>query len=564
MITARNAYGMAGAASACCVLLSAFSSSAWAQAGYVHEVSGLVSIKNAAGKAVAAKPGDQFDANTVCNTGADGKVMLKFADGQVVALGANSGLRIGQYHYDPASRAQNSSTVELMKGEMRFVAGLIGASNREGVRVIAGESMIGIQSPGGADFTVAVRPGAQEAGYVAVARGEISARTPSGEIARIATSQYAPWRPGRTSPLPLPLAAAPATVQASVAALWAAVLPASAPVEIASAARTAAATAALGPAMAAVGAAPSLAGYVARVSDAVSVQTSSGGKGTPVVGTTFQRGATFSTGADEDVVLKFADGQIVALGPDSLLAVSQYRFDPGDVKASRSVLDLVNGSMRIITGSIHTENHEGISITAGASTIDILNTGPADFTVVVDTRNQEVGVARVSLGEISVHTPYGLIDKIKTGQSSLWGPKTPASPVAVAATSALLDAVVALPVPDNMPVAVVSAARAAAAVADANRAQAAANANPNNAQLQAAAQEAKELANLATQAATAAIDPGITAKAIATMLQDLPPTAAGPVLAQAPAAAAAFPGATTPFLPTVSPGAGGGCTGSRC
>ena len=560
MIAARNVYKMAGA---CCALLCAFSSGAWAQAGYVHKVSGLVSVKNTAGKAVVAKPGDKFDANTAYTTGADGKVMLKFADGQVLALGANSAVRIGQYHYDPASRAQNNSTVELMKGEMRLVAGLIGASNREGVRVVAGNSMIGIQSRGGADFTVAVSPGSQEAGYVAVALGEISARTPSGEIARIATGQYAPWRPGRASPLPLPLAAAPATVQASVAALWSAVLPASAPVELASAARTAAA-AALGPAIGAVGAEPSLAGYVAEVSNTASIRTPSGVTVTPKVGSTFEADTTLVTGADGNLVVKFADGQVVALAPGSTLAIKEYQFDPGNAKASRAAIDLVDGAMRVVTGAIHAGNREGIRITAGVSRIDIVSSGPADFGTAVKSGDQQGGITRVAVGEVSVQTPDGRVANIKTGQSSPWGSTTPASPMAVAATAALLDALVALPVPDNTPVAVVSAARAAGAAADANKAQAAANANPENVQLQAAAQEAKELANLATQAATAASDPGITAKAIATMLQDLPPTAAGPVLAQIPAAAAAFPGAATPSIPTITPGAGGGCTGSRC
>jgi len=363
MNATRNVHsGAASAFGACCVLIAfaAFSSAAWPQAGYLHKVSGLVSVQRQAGKVEAAKAGDKFDANTVYRAGADGALMLKFADGQVVALGANSALRVDQYHYDPASRSQNRSTIEMMQGEMRFVAGLIGAANSEGVRVIAGNTVINI-SPGGADFSVGVTPGAQEAGYIAVALGEISARTPSGDIGKISAGQYAPWQPGRTPALPVPLAAAPATIQASVAALWAAILPASTPVEVASAARTAATVAALGPAMASVG---------------------------------------------------------------------------------------------------------------------------------VDAR--------------------------------------------------------------------------LAAEAEANRAQAAANANPQNAQLRAAAQGARELANLATQEAAAASEAGIAAKAIATMLQDLPPTAAGPVLAQAQAAAATIPGATIPSFITVTPGAGGGCTGSKC
>ncbi len=362
MSAQKNMQQAARAFGACCLVLAlaALSSAAWAQIGYVHYVSGLVSIQRETGKVEAVKAGDEFDANTAYRTGADAELMLKFADGQVVALGPDSALRVGQYHYDPASRSQNRSTIEIMQGEMRFVAGLIGAANSEGVRVIAGNSVISI-SPGGADFTAGVKPGAQEAGYIAVALGEISARTPSGDIGEISAGQYAPWQPGRTPARPVPLSAAPAAVQASVAALWTALVPASTPVQVASAGRTAATVAALGPAMASVGI------------------------------------------------------------------------------------------------------------------------------------NQRL-----------------------------------------------------------------------AAEATASRAQAAANANPQDPQLRAAAQGAKQLADLATQAATATSDAGIMAKAIATMLQDLPPTAAGPTLAQVAAAPATVPGASIPAIPAVTPGAGGGCIGSKC
>ena len=570
MIALKNVHKAASAFGACCALLAlaVFSSAAWAQAGYVHEVSGLVSIQSAAAKAVPAKVGDMFEADTVFRTGTDGKMILKFADGQVAAAGADSALRVGQYSYVPGSPRQSSSTVELMKGEMRFVTGIIGAANREGVRIIAGNSMIGVLSPGGADFTVVVNPGPKEAGAAVVARGEISARTPYGQISKIAAGQYAPWQPGRSPPLPMPFAAAPAVIQARVAALWATALPANTPVAVASAARTAVATAAVGPAMAAVGASPRLAGYVEAISNTVSIQTTAGSTATANAGTTFEAGTTFNTGTDGRVVLKFADGELVVLGPGSVLAVAQYQFDPSNAKASRSAIELVNGAMRVITGYMHTANHEGMSISAGASIIDILNTGPADFTVVVDTKDKEVGVAAVTAGEIAVHTPYGPISKIETGQAAPWQPgraPLPPGPLtgAPAAIQAGVAALAATALSENTPVVVESAARAAAAVTTADRARAAASADPGNAQLRAAAQAATELANSATQAATAAAQ-AVAATVFASTLAALSATAAGPALAQVPAAPTASP-PIAPIAPSaVTPGGGGGCTGSPC
>jgi hypothetical protein len=563
----------------CAALLAcmALSSAAWAQAGYIHQLTGLVSIQKEAGKTEAAKAGDMFDANTAYRAGADGKITLKFADGQVVALGADSAVRIGQYRYDPGNPKQNSSTVELVQGEMRFVAGLIGVANSAAVRVMAGNSLISM-SPGGADFSVGVKPGAQEAGYVVVARGEISARTPSGQVSKITSGQYAPWQQGRSLSLPMPFAAAPAVVQAAVAASWSNLVPVSTPVEVAAAARTAAALAVTVAAdastqtPAAAQGGPRLAGYVTAVSNSASVRTATGGKDTPGVGATFQAGAAFSTGTDGTMTLKFADGQVVVLGPNSNLAVAQYDFDPGNVKASKSSIDLVNGTMRILTGTIHAENHDGINISSGASIIEIVSAGPADFDVAVDTRvkDQEVGIARVRVGEIAVYTPYGPIDKIKSDESAPWGPrKTPTSTIPLAAGLALVESVLTLQipaVPNNEPVAVAAEARAAAATAAANQAQAVAAANPANPQLQAVAKTAGELANLANNTANAASQ-AVAATIFASTLTNLPAAAAGNALGPALAQVASAPPPTipvAPIAPTVTPTGGGGCLGSKC
>lgn len=570
MIVLENAHKAASAFGACCraccllLALAAFSSVAWAQAGYVHEVSGTVSIQRVSAKAAPAKVGDTFESDTVFRTGADGKVILKFADGQVVALGVDSALRIGKYRYLADNLRQSISTMEFLRGEMRFVTGLIGAANREGVRITAGNSMIAIQQAGGADFTAAVNPDPQEVGYAVVALGEISVRTPYGPIYRIASGQYVPWRPGHTPPLPLPVAAAPAAVQAAAGWWWATVLPTATPVAVESAARAAVAMA--GPAMAAAGADPGHAGYVDAISNTVFIERAGGRAVTASVGDTFRAGTTFNTGAEGQVVLKFADGQIVVLGPGSILGVEQYQFDPGNIKASRSAVDLVNGAMRYVTGVIHTDNHQGVSISAGASMIDILNTGLADFTLVVNTAEEEVGAATVAAGEIAVHTPYGLIGKIETGQAAPWQPRGgPALPEPLAAAPAAIQtavaALAAAVLPEDAPAAVEFAARAAAAAAAANRAQALASADPRNAQLRAAAQAATERANAANAAAAAAAQ-SVTARLFATLLAALPPAAAGPAQAQVPAAAP--PRASIPAIPAVTPGAGGGCTGSRC
>jgi hypothetical protein len=586
IVTMRKAVRAIGAYCVVLVCAALFSASAWAQAGYVHEVSGMVSLQRISAKAVPARIGDTFEGDTVFRTGSDGKAVLKFADGQIVALGVDSALRVVRYRYVPNNLMLSTSTIELMRGEMRFVSGIIGAAYREGIHISAGNSQAAIQNQGGADFTVLFKPDAQEAGAVAVARGEVSVRTAHGPIYKVEAGQYVRWQTGRTPAGPIPIAAAPAVTQAAVAGLWGIVVPASNPVAVAPAARTAVlvAAAAVAPGGAARGGAASggvapsgvapgpvnldakEAGYVASVANTATMQAASGKATAATVGTTFEPGTTFNTGNDARMVLKFADGQLVVLGPRSALNISQYQFDPCNIKTSQSILELIDGAIRYVSGTIHAENREGVSITAGASIIDMLNADPADFTVAVNTRGQEVGVARVAQGDISVHTPYGAIDRIAADQSNIWGPrKTPGAPIPVETALGVVQAAVTLQaseLPDNTLVAVLTAARAAAANAAASRAQAAANADPANARLQAAAQDAAEQASIATQAANSA-SRAVAVTARACTLEELPATAAGPALAEV-AAAPQLPPLAVPVLPPVTPGAGGGCTGSKC
>ena len=106
-----------GACGICALFaLAAFSSAAWAQAGYVHEISGAVSVQGAGGKATPLKVGDKFEPNTVFQTGAGAKLVLKFADGQIVALSPDTALRVGHYRYVSNNARQSTSTLELMTG----------------------------------------------------------------------------------------------------------------------------------------------------------------------------------------------------------------------------------------------------------------------------------------------------------------------------------------------------------------------------------------------------------------------------------------------------------------
>ncbi len=554
--------GSAFAALCAALALALFSSAALAQAGYVHEISGSVSMQKPGAKSAPAKVGDTFESNTGFNTGADAKVVLKFADGQVLAMGPDSGVHIGEYRYVAHDIKLSSTTVELLHGEMRYVAGLIGAANRDGVHIVAGDSLLRILSPGGADFIVQMKPEPEEIGAAVVAQGQVSVRTPYGPIYRIDAGQYVPWEPRRALPPPMPIAAAPAVLQAAVAELWTTIVPVNTPVAVAATARAAATAAAVSAVQTVASVDTRQIGFVDAVSNAVSVHSPAGRTVNASVGQTFPPGTSFNTGTEGSVVLKFADGQVVVLGPASVLSVDQYHFDPRDLKASSSALDLAAGAMRYVSGIIHAENRDGISISAGASLVDILSSGDADFNVVVRIkgREQEIGIAAVASGAISVHTPYGPISTIKPGEAVPWQPgQAPPLPeplaLAPADSQAAMAALSAAKLPDNAPVLVAAAASAAAAQSAADRAQAAASANPGNAQLRAAAQAAAERASAAAQAASDAAQ-AVAATVFASTLAALPATAAGPAQAQVPPAAPVLPPPAAPINPTVTPGGG--------
>jgi len=397
---------------ACCMLRAALfvgallssSAGAWAQAGYVHAVSGSAVAQKTLGSPVTARAGDTFEAGTVFQTGAAGRLVLKFADGQLVVIGPNSSVRLDRYRFDPANLKVSNLAIGLRNGTMRIVTGAIAANNREAVRIAAGESLVTITKGGGADFTLVVDTTAQELGVAAVTMGEVAVRTPYGMITKIEAGEFGPWQPGRVPPRPMPFGAMPAVVHASVAGLWVVVLPANTPVQVDTAARVAMATRLQG-----------RAGYVEALSGTVVARQDGQAPAPMQVGDTFEAGTIFSSGESGRVVLKFADGQLVVLGPQSVLQLDRYRYDPLDAAASDVAMGLLSGAMRVVSGAIVSDNPNAARISAGDSGVPVWTAGGVDFTVTVDSAaDRETRIAAVSSGQISVNAPYGPIGSITT------------------------------------------------------------------------------------------------------------------------------------------------------
>ena len=80
-------------------------------------------------------------------------------------------------------------------------------------------------------------------------------------------------------------------------------------------------------------------------------------------------GARITTGADSHVVLTFADGQVVAIGPQSRLLIREFVYLPTGLAKSRVLLNLTDGSIYIVMGAIGQRDPSLIQIQVGLKNI---------------------------------------------------------------------------------------------------------------------------------------------------------------------------------------------------
>ena len=276
------------------------------------------------------------------------------------------------------------------------------------------------------------------------------------------------------------------------------------------------------------------------------------------IGDTLDSGATLTTSAGSNAVVKFEDGQIVALQPDTQFAVRQYDFQKTNVAKSSSALELLTGGLRFVTGIIGATNRNAFKFTAGTATIGIRGT---DGSVFLNRATGEVHAA-TNLGALAITTPLGT-SNIPTGNfASATRNAAPQAAVPVAqAPQAVAQAIAqarAVAVPINTAVSVPVSARAAATQAQANVAERAVQTATTDTARQAAAAaaaEARAAATAAAQAAAQASEQATQAAVRAGAVLPAPPapTVAPPAAPAAPATAPR-PGATapTPAAPAAS------------
>ncbi len=118
----------------------------------VTSLTGEVQAQSGGNAPRALRRGDEVVQGDTVFTGAASSVVLKFDDGQVAALTANSRMQVTAYAYDPAARTGNV-LLSLVVGGMRAITGLIGHNQPGKVNFRAATATIGIRGSDGSIVT---------------------------------------------------------------------------------------------------------------------------------------------------------------------------------------------------------------------------------------------------------------------------------------------------------------------------------------------------------------------------------------------------------------------------
>jgi hypothetical protein len=120
-------------------------------------------------------------------------------------------------------------------------------------------------------------------------------------------------------------------------------------------------------------AAPS-AGVAQFIVGDVNVRRADGGTTPLTKGKDIESGQAILTGASGRAQVRFTDGGLVSLQPNTEFKVANY-VDKADPKEDRFLVDLLSGSMRAITGLIGKRNRENYKVTTTTATIGIRGSG---------------------------------------------------------------------------------------------------------------------------------------------------------------------------------------------
>lgn len=185
-------------------LVTAYPVLSYGAAGTTQFIAGDVSLRRGSAPATPLAKGTVLESGDAITTGARGVAQVKFSDGGYVAIQPNSQFDITRYA-DSGNAQQDSFLVNLARGGMRAITGLIGKRNTANYKVTTNTATVGIR---GSAFHLAYNPDGSLS--VSTEQDAIEVCTPSGcvginvgESVIVPSDNSAPIRTNTRATLPL-------------------------------------------------------------------------------------------------------------------------------------------------------------------------------------------------------------------------------------------------------------------------------------------------------------------------------------------------------------------------
>jgi hypothetical protein len=182
------------------------SATAAVSAGVAQFIAGDVNVRRPDGGTAPLAKGKDIESGESILTGVNGRAQVKFTDGGLISLQPNTEFKIANYSDNAANPKEERFLVDLLRGSMRAITGLIGKRNRENYKVTTTTATIGIRGSG---FNVGYNPDGSlgvttELDAIEVCNAGGCVGLTAGESVRVVSSQEAPVRTNTRAAVPTP------------------------------------------------------------------------------------------------------------------------------------------------------------------------------------------------------------------------------------------------------------------------------------------------------------------------------------------------------------------------
>jgi hypothetical protein len=143
-------------------------------AATTHSVTGDVQLTPMQGSSSALATGQRVEAGATVKTAGNAQAVLRFDDGQMIALAGNSTFVINDYKFNAHKPEEGSFVASLLRGGLRAVTGIIGESKKENVTIKGAVATMGIR---GTDFMLFL----DQRLFLIVLQGAVAAGNDAGE-----------------------------------------------------------------------------------------------------------------------------------------------------------------------------------------------------------------------------------------------------------------------------------------------------------------------------------------------------------------------------------------------